>query len=601
MLLPNRLLIHSMKLKACILIAVCFTVLSTRPASAQKNDNGLGKYYYFKVWGFLKYNHPTIASGKMDADSVFLSNLPIVDKAKNNAEFNGAILNMLRQLGTIKVWSSKKISSNKILTKNANHAWFISDKFLSKAVEGKLQYIYQNRFADTGHFYYTANNYIPNIPHEKPYAFADSVNIPYAYRMLTLAKMQAAIDYLYPHKYLMDSNWDRDVKEFIPLFTKANSRIDYEMQLLKLSARINDTHTFSFYKQLKNGRKLLGTKYYPPFDYKLINNKQVLVTKILIPGLCGKAGIQAGDIITGFGNYTVEARINQLAKMLSASNRNALLHRLSIYVNNLFFITDTLQSKILYLRNGTAKSTTLQWAGQQDLPVIIDYIKNGSKPECTGTETDYVSPGIVRFKIEDAMRFIDSIPDARFDIEMDSIFSVAAKAKGIIFDMRGYPHWGGFLNYVYKKFGQSKHYYAQYYKLDVTDFGKYELVPDSNFYRPPGIEPGRFLYKGEVVIIVNSQTLSLSEYNTMDLQNIFPQSVTIGEPSAGADGDEKMLMLPGGYEFDFTGNAIFYPDGTYAQRKGVRIDKVVHPRAADLLNDKDTMLQTAIDMINSKN
>jgi hypothetical protein len=79
--------------------------------------------------------------------------------------------------------------------------------------------------------------------------------------MLTLAKMQAAIDYLDPHKYLMDTNWDNDVKEFIPLFTQANSRTDYEMQLLKLSARLNDTHTFTFYKQIKNSKKLLNVKF----------------------------------------------------------------------------------------------------------------------------------------------------------------------------------------------------------------------------------------------------------------------------------------------------------------------------------------------------
>lgn len=591
-----------MKLKACLLIAVFFAVSSTRPASAQTNDINQKKYYFFKVWGFLKYNHPAIASGKMDADSIFLSNLPAIDEAKNNAEFNLAISKMLQQLGEVKVRPSViKAYSNKILSNHINQAWFIKAQFLSKAVAGKLHYIYQNRFAGTGHFYHPAKHYIPELPHEKPYAFADSVNIPYAYRMLTLAKMQAAVDYLDPHKYLMDTNWDNDVKEFIPLFTQANSRTGYEMQLLKLSARLNDTHTFPFYKEMKNKRKLFKTIYYPPFDYKLLNDKQVLVTKILIPDLCEKAGIQAGDIITGFGTYTVEGRVNQLATMLSVSNRNALLNRLGIYINNLFFVTETLQSKILYMRNGVAKSTTLEWAGQKDLPVITDYIKKIMKPEYSGTETDYVSPGIVRFKIEDATRFTNSIPDAQMDKAMDSIFNIAAKGKGIIFDMRGYPHWGGFLSYVYKKFGQNNRYPAQYYKADITDFGNYVLDTDSTTYRPPGIQPGQFPYKGKVVIITNGQTLSLSEYQSMYLQSIFPQSVTIGEQSAGADGDEKMLMLPGGYEFYFTGNAIFYPDGTYAQRKGVKIDKVVHPLAADLLNDKDTMLQAAIDMINSKN
>jgi len=601
MLLYNST-VYPMKLKACILIAVCLTVLCNLSASAQTNDVTLKKYYFFKVWGFLKYNHPAIASGKMDADSVFLSNLPAVEVAKNDAEFNNAISNMLQQLGTVKKLPVPiKQPTEKVLTKNIDQSWFTKDKYLSKAIGQKLQFIYQNRFVGALPYYYTEKNYVPDIPHEKPYAFADSVNISYAYRMLTLAKMAATIDYLYPHKYLMDSNWDKDVKEFIPLFVNANTRIEHERLLLKLSALTSDTHSFRFYKQMKNSKKILQTNFFPPFDFKLLSDKQILVTKVLVPGLCQKADIQAGDIITGFGKYTVEQRVNELAGLISASNRSTLLHNLSIYNNNLLFTTDSLQSRINYQRNGVSKSAILHWAGQNELPTIIDYLKKKMKPDYEGAETDYVSPDIVRFKIGEIIRYNNSLPEARFTEGMDSVFNIAAKSKGLIFDMRGYPQWGGFLNFVYQKFGQDSKFFAHYYKQDFDNFGRYVLSTDSSTYRRPGMYPGHHLYKGKVVIIVDGETLSLSEFQTMYLQGIFPDAITIGETSAGADGDEKMMTLPGGYEFNFTGNAIFYPDGTNAQRKGVRVDKVVHPLAADVLNNKDTILQAAIDMINSKN
>lgn len=590
-----------MKYKACILIAVCLTALSNLSASAQTNDTNQKKYYFFKVWGFLKYNHPAIASGKMDADSVFLSNLPAIEAAKNNAEFNNVVSNMLQQLGTVKKLPVPiKQPTEKVLTKNIDQSWFTKDSYLSRDIGQKLQFIYQNRFAGALPYYYTEKNYVPDIPHEKPYAFADSVNISYAYRMLTLAKMAATIDYLYPHKYLMD-NWDKDVKEFIPLFVNASTRIEHERLLLKLSALISDTHSFRFYKQMKNSKKILQINFFPPFDFKLLSDKQILVTKVLIPQLCQKADIQAGDIITGFGRYMVEQRVNELARLISASNRSTLLHNLSIYKNNLLFTTDSPQSRITYQRNGVSKSAIMQWAGQNELPTIIDYLKKKMKPDYEGSETDYVSPDIVRFKIGEIIRYNNSLPEARFTEGMDSVFNIAAKSKGLIFDMRGYPQWGGFLNFVYQKFGQDSKFFAHYYKQDFDNFGRYVLSTDSSTYRRPGMYPGHHLYKSKVVIIVDGETLSLSEFQTMYLQGIFPDAITIGETSAGADGDEKMMTLPGGYEFNFTGNAIFYPDGTYAQRKGVKVDKVVHPLAADLLNDKDTLLQTAIDLINSKN
>ncbi|RFZ91726.1 hypothetical protein D0C36_09705 [Mucilaginibacter conchicola] len=590
-----------MKPKYFILIASCFIMMSTSIASAQ-NTTTLNRYYYFKIWGFLKYKHPVLASGKLDADSVFLKNLPAVDKAKTNAEFNAAISNMLQQLGVVKRLPAPiKQPAAKVITNNIDNSWFTSAKYLSEANSQKLQFIYQNRYVSASPYYYTEKSFGTDIPHEKSYPFADSVNIPYAYRMLTVAKMAAAVDYLYPHKYLMDSNWDKDVKEFIPLFVNADTRIEHEMLMLKLSALITDTHSFRFYKQMKNSRKILHVGLYPPFDFRLMDDKQVLVTKILIPELCQKAGIQAGDIITGFGNQTTKQRVNELAGLLSASNRSALLSNLSIYKNNLLFATDSLQSKINYQRKGVSRSTVLQWAGEAELPVIIEYLKAKMKFDYEGTETDYVSPEIVRFKIAEITRYSSNLPEGRFYEGMDSIFNIAAKAKGLIFDMRGYPRWGGFLNFVYKRFGQDSKLFAHYYKQDFDDFGRYILSTDSTTYRPPGIHPERDLYKGKVVIITDGQTLSLSEFQTMYLQGIFPNAVTIGEQSAGADGDEKMLMLPGGYEFNFTGNAIFYPDGTHAQRKGVRIDKLMHPLAADLLSGKDTLLQAAIDMINSKN
>lgn len=43
----------------------------------------------------------------------------------------------------------------------------------------------------------------------------------------------------------------------------------------------------------------------------------------------------------------------------------------------------------------------------------------------------------------------------------------------------------------------------------------------------------------------------------MSLQHIFPQSVTMGQRTAGADGDVTKVNLPGDYVLEFTGNGIF--------------------------------------------
>ncbi|GGC68588.1 hypothetical protein GCM10011387_22510 [Pedobacter quisquiliarum] len=42
---------------------------STKLLHAQDASANLKRFYFFKTWAFLKYNHPAIASGQVDAVS----------------------------------------------------------------------------------------------------------------------------------------------------------------------------------------------------------------------------------------------------------------------------------------------------------------------------------------------------------------------------------------------------------------------------------------------------------------------------------------------------------------------------------------------------
>lgn len=556
--------------------------------------------YYFKVWGFLKYYHPALAAGKLDADSLFLANLQSVESAKDKKALENVIIKLLDDLNTthnLKL-AANLSSTNKFLD-NRDQSWFTSNHFFSVGLSKRIQYIYLHRFTDTDHFYYTLKNYGSELPHEKPYDFRDTTAVPYAYRMLAVAKIQAAVDYLFPHKYLMNKSWDKVILTSIPHFAKADSRLAYENELLLLTANLNDTHTLRFYKSLKNWKQILQVKYYPPFDYKLVDRgRQILVTKIIIPDLCQAAGILEGDLITRMKDLDVGERVSKLGKYLSASNANALNQRLSRFFDNLLFVTDSLQSSLTYKRNGETKTTKIEWASRKEhFNTLSTYVNQQMAPKTDGADLESVMPDVVIFRAGETRRFLDNLSKERLESGMDSLFTVASKSKGLVFDMRSYPDWGGFFYLLYNKFGKDKIPFAQYFALDKQDFGKFKLLTNNIEYYPNTATPGNIEYHGQVIILVNGETLSAGEYYTMFLQHMFPNSITVGEQSAGADGDEKTLMLPGGYQLPFTGNAIFYPDGTEAQRKGVKINKVLSPNKDDLIHGRDTMLLEAIKII----
>ena len=88
----------------------------------------------------------------------------------------------------------------------------------------------------------------------------------------------------------------------------------------------------------------------------------------------------------------------------------------------------------------------------------------------------------------------------------------------------------------------------------------------------------------------------MAEYFTMFLQTN-SEVVTLGSQTAGADGDVTRIQLPYA-SFNITGAGICYPDGTNAQRNGVKIDMLVEPSAEGLKHGVDEQLQAAINYLN---
>ncbi|KFF00015.1 S41 family peptidase [Chryseobacterium luteum] len=588
-----------MCLKYFQLTIICslFTVLTF----AQGTEQTKVKYYYFKTWGFLKYYHPALASGSIDADSIFLNNFAVVDKAQNAKQLDTILSKIIDNLNigqNFKLAPAKYTESE--MTQNVNHNWFTKDTFLQAGTRAKLQYIYNHRFVDNNHYYYTPRHFSTEIPHEKPYALPDSASVPYSHRMLALAKISAGVDYLFPHKYLMDANWDKISMGAIPLFVKADTRLAYETQLLKLVATLNDTHALRFYKEMKNWKTILNVKFYPPFDYQLVDNgTKVVVTRVIIPELCKQADIEVGDLITHINDKPVSKRVDFIGEYLSASNPNALHSRLSRYYDNLLFPTESLHTRLSLTRTGNTRQVDVEWVSKQDdFKKLSDYLNEKLDRSKLEAKLEYAAPGVVIFRANQTRSFLDNLAEDKLKTAMDSIFTLAGKQKGIILDMRSYPDWGGFYYLMYNTFGKDNNFYSKYYMLDKQHIGMYKQITDIVEYYPPTAKPGKRAINAKIAILVDGETLSAAEYYTMFLQHMFPDAITIGSQSAGADGDDKEIILPGGYKFPFSGNAIFYPNGTQAQRKGVKINKIVYPIIEDVAKGEDTQLKEALKWIN---
>lgn len=579
-------------------LLLCFACLIARAQSINETDKLL---LFIKTWNFLKYNHQKITAGKMDADSFFLAKYEQLQNIKTREELNQVLIQTIQSLGSLNPNSAlPQVAMKNIVKTNPLHRWYVQSKDLNDSLKKLLLQVYNSRDVKSNH-YVPELNYHTEIPNEKKYDFEASVNLPESMRLLALAKLQGVIDYLYPHHNLMKENWDVVIKRNIPLFKSCASRMAYEVLILKIVANLNDSHAYNrFYADLKFKSQIFKNTFYPPFDYHIMD-KRILVTKIILHEVCKESGINVGDWITGINGQTIAERIDTLSGLLSASNRSTLISNLNNYNTNFIWSSDRQELDLKLIGSQGAKTTTVKFITLNDKPALEKinvFFQNKAKASNPLKGFMLLDHQIAYFNIDKIIQLMQNIEDNKIESHVDSILNLAAQQQAIIFDMRGYPQWSGFIyTYLYKKFGTLDQRFAKYVKADLNNIGTYNWINSPEVYNNVDVVPEHVVYKGKVAIIVNARTRSLSEWNTMGLQSMFPQAITIGEQTSGADGDEKHFNIPGNYNICFTGNAIYYNDGTSAQGVGVRIDKKIKPNKADILQGKDTFLDYAIDKV----
>lgn len=198
-----------------------------------------------KVWGFLKYYHPKVAKGKYDWDAELVKKVTQIESAKTKEEINKIYLDWISSLGKVR----KRNCDNNIpdsLKYNLDIGWLNDTTIFNKDLVAKLNFIKENR--SKHHYYIRRFTASPTFNKEKPYK--DSVFPGEAFRLLSLYRYWNIINYFYPYKYVIGQNWNNVLTEMIPQFQHAKDTIAYNIAMLELTTKINDSHAFFYTKYI---------------------------------------------------------------------------------------------------------------------------------------------------------------------------------------------------------------------------------------------------------------------------------------------------------------------------------------------------------------
>lgn len=504
-----------------------------------------------RIWGFAKYHHPAFASRSINADAEYFCLLNEVLQAPDSMK-NDICLKWISGLGPYAI--RDKEDDENIETFN-DFNWISDSLHLGKALSDSLMRLSN---ADPEN-----NRYVKQTPVNVSYIETQYSDIPkddVAYRLLGVAKFWNAVDSYSPNRNLTDRPWDDVLAEYIAL--AFDRSVSFSALYSRMVSELCDTHVNSWYVPIFGGR-------FVPLMCQFAEDRLFVTdTCSLVPN-----NFEIGDEIILIDSVSPIKRLDELAPYIPHSNRSSLL-RDGSYAT---LLTAKNEACVEYVRGGKTYTTMISSVDGSK------FVNRRFSSQNTSTKPGFkeVAGGIGYINISNL-----TCKDEQ-DLE-----NFLASCDKLIIDLRAYPAEYDVLHKLLPTF-----FFSQAREAAEV------LLPQA--HRPGGFirttvstrktsDPDK-LYKGKVVLLVNAHSQSMSEYFTMFLQTI-PGSVTVGSQTAGADGDVTRIQLPYA-SFNITGAGICYPDGTNAQRNGVKIDKVVEPSAEGMIRGVDEQLQVAIDYL----
>jgi len=513
-----------------------------------------------KIWGFLKYYHPEVGKGKFNWDDQLIEILPKVMEADNKQELSNTYLEWINTLGEIEI--CKKCNSKEkkdYFGKNFDLTWIKDSTLFSQELTAKLTFIEKNRFQGK-HNYFSAFERVGNIKIQNEPEYRDFSWENKNLRLLSLFRYWSYIEYFFPYKYQMDKDWDTVLIESIPNFSNPTSETDYHLAMLELIVNINDSHA-GFVTDITNS--FFGY-YWIPAKFQLIDDKAI-ITGFYNESFANVDDLKVGDIITKVNNKEVGTIFKQNEKYINGSNLSR--KKANAYYSIFNGSSDSVQ--IEFIRNNKTYIKSIKRYFFNDFN--YNWKKETEKYKILKGNIGYVNMGMINIK--DVPNIMENLKDT----------------KAIIFDIRNYPN--GTLYSI-----------ANYITSKKNDFYKV-TYPDLNY-------PGKFIWRdgsqcgnndlkyiGKVILLVNEESQSHAEFTTMCLQT-GDSVTTIGSQTSGADGNVSTFEMVGGYKTMITGIGIFYPDNTETQRKGIKIDIEIKPTIQGIIENKDEVLEKAIEFIN---
>ncbi|GGF92754.1 S41 family peptidase [Paenibacillus aceti] len=512
-----------------------------------------------KVWGVVKYYHPKVVSGDVNWDYELFRVMPSI--LEEDSDANSILYSWVHSLGSESIPGELEQQfqfSEESIQFRSSTDWCKDAEYLGTDLSLELSKLLDSNISarDNAYVNFKSDPILPSMDNENPYPnmnFNDT-----GYRLLSLFRYWNIIEYYYPYKDVIGEDWDQVLLEFIPKMIEGSDYDSYFTTLAELTTRIHDSHAFLIGKNKETITDDLGT-YRLPVNFIEIDN-QIVISKVINP-----CGLEVGDIVLKIDGKNIDELLESRRTYISQSREDTA----SLFYLDLFR-TQQKNTDVTVIRQG--KTMDISAVGsQQDIQFQVDTKSQAMEND----EIYYINAGLLK------------------DGEIDKIMKKWWNTKGLIVDLRNYP--SSSLTYEL----------AQYLIPSEKEFAfvsaPNHAIPGEFYYLEPLVSGGskatnNEVYKGKLVILINEHTISQAEFATMSLRNT-DNSIVLGRPSAGTDGNMRVIVLPGNIKTAISGIGIFHPDKSPTQRIGLQPDIRLDPTLEGIVEGRDEYIERAVELI----
>ena len=487
-----------------------------------------------KIWGFLKYHHPAVTSGKHHWDYELFRILPQVLNAVDSATANQAMSTWIANFGPVDTCTACAKLDSSDLYLSTNLDWIFDASLLGADLSQTLQNIYHNRTPAAKQFYISLVAGVGNPQFDNELGYA-SLKLPDSgYQLLGLFRFWNMVQYFYPNRDIMADDpanspdyWDNVLSEFVSSIALAQSSVTYQQELMKFIAKINDTHA-NLWSSI-GVRPPIGACQLP-VDVRFVEGRP-LILRWNSTTAGPASGLMPGDVIEQLDGVSVDDLVAQWRPIYDDSNDAARMRDIGQYLTR---GSCGAAAVVVGRGNDTFNLTTTRVPSSSlDFSASSTHDLSGDTFQMLSNDVAYIKIGTLK------------AADAAGDIQ------AAAGTKGLIIDIRNYPS-----DFPIFSLGQllvsAPTNFVRFTQGDITNPGAFHWTP------PLGLTPQQPHYGGKVVILVDEVTQSSAEYHAMAFRSA-PGAIVIGSTTAGADGNVSTVPLPGNLSSYISGIGVFYP------------------------------------------